>query len=247
MRPLDLALHGVTLSCSVALAAGLWSVSRRERPPAPAPAVSAPSPSPILVEELRQLQDAVGSLRLEIAQLREERGGQTARPLEVPATPAHPGTEPAAAWQAALADPGVQEKLQAVLTARLAADRAAESARRDERRREDGQRWADRRLEEFAQKAGLNDTQKGMLGGLSAEFWQQLAQLHAQVREKALTPEQARESATRAYDELDRKGQAALTADQYAQYRESMKRLQDMATRWGIPGESGSRRDRPGR
>lgn len=241
MRPLDLALHGLALSCSVALAAGLWSVSRREPPPAGVPVVAVAEPSPILAGKLRHLQDAVASLRLEIAQLREECGGKKALIPEVPATPAPSGMAHATAWQAALDDPKVQEKLQAVVAARIQADRDAESRQRAERWREEGQRRAERRLDEFSQKAGLNDTQKGMLNKLFAEFRQQTDPLRAQVREKTLTPEQARESATRACDEMDRKVQAALTTDQYTQIQEAYKHLLDRATRLELPGQSGGR------
>ncbi len=244
MRALDLALHGLALSCSVALAAGLWSVSRREPPRAGIPAAAVPAPSPILAEELGQLQDDVASLRLEVAQLREARDAPSAGLPEVLPTPAPAGTDPAAAWQVALDDPKVQEKLQAVVTARLEADREEESRKRAEHWREEAQRRADRLMDEFSRKAGLNDTQKKMLSELSTGFRQQNDQLRAQVRERTITPDQAKETSTRAYDEMDRKVQAALTTDQYAQFQQAFKPLFDMAAYWGSPGDPGSRRGR---
>ena len=244
MKPLDLSLHGLSLSCSVALAAGLWSVSRSEAPLAAAPVAAAPAPSPVLTGELRQLQDAVASLRLEVAQLRETRDGTAAPVPEASAAATIPGTESTAALQTALDDPKVQEKLQAIVTARLEADREAESRQRAERWREEEQRRAEQRLDAFARKAGLNDAQKAMLGKLASDFHKQADTLRAQVREKALTPEQAKEAGLRAFDEMDKQVQSALSADQYAQYQDSLKRLREMAMHWVPSGDAGGRRGR---
>ena len=114
---------------------------------------------------------------------------------------------------------------------RLQADRDAAAKQRDELRQERGQRRQDRQLDEFTRKAGLNDAQKERLARISTDFRERLGalrtQVRDQVRQKALTPEQAKASLQQAFDALDAQVQPVLTPEQFKQYQEMQQPMRE--------------------
>ena len=235
MRPLETALHGVTLACCVALGAGLWDLSHREPPPPAKPAVSE--------ADLQALSREVADLRREISDLHRESEVSSAH-AEVPraVTPAPGPALPAApAVMAALDNPEVQSRIQAVVESKLEADRKA----RDEQRQERGREFVDQRLEEFTEEAGLNDSQKGPFLGLMKESREHLDSVRGKVRAKELTRDQARDDLKRYQADLDLRIQPLLTAEQFKQYQDWVQPFRNFALR-GVGGgeDRRPRRDR---
>ena len=230
MRPLEIALHGATLASCVALGAGLWSVSQRETPPPPAPSVSE--------ADLQALSREVAGLKREIADFRQP---YESLPLRaVTPAPGAPGTAEPAAVMAALEDPKVQERIQALLETRLEAERKE----RQDRWQERGREFVEQRVKAFEEKAGMNDSQKILFSDMMKEVTEHLDAVRAKVRAKELTRDQAQEDLTRFYADLDLRVQAVMTADQFKQYQEWSQPFRDMAARGGFGGEDTGRRRR---
>lgn len=235
MRPLELTLHGVSLACTVAVGAGLWTVARREPPappPSPAPA-AAPAPSPRMEGEIKDFRSALDSVQLEVKELREDRERLKAQLAEARASLAQPPAA-GAAPTLALEDPKVQEKIESLVEARMEAARVE----REGRWREAGPRMMTNRLGE---RLGLNDAQKEVVGKAFEDMGKEFEKLRGQVREKALTPEQGRAGLQRLFQDIDAKLQVTMTADQFKQFQEMAQPLREM-TMQGAFSEGGGRR-----
>lgn len=238
MRPLETALHGVSLAACVALGAGVWSLSQREAPAPPPPAVTEAN--------LQSVSREVAELRREIGDLRralDERPQESSAPRTASVSPASaraPESAPSAALVAALEDPKVQERIQAVVDARL----EEEQKDRETRMRDRGREFVQERVKAFEEKAGLNDPQKELFGKLMAEASTHLDAVRGQVRDRKLTRDQARDDLKRWYAEMDVRVQATMTADQFKQYQEWSQPMRDLSMRNGWGGLGGNDRGR---
>ncbi len=251
MKSLEIVLHAASLSCCIALGAGVWTLNARltDRTALSQPSIQSVQPAQPPAPELAAALREVSSLRREVAELREahvaavpERAPETSTRSAAPS--AHPsGPAPTAvALQAALAsDPGVRKQVQDLVEAQLKAEREEEEKARDERRQEDAKRWLDRRVDDLAKDLGLNDLQKGELARVTTDLGKRFDELKVKVRAKELTPDQAKAGIEMSYAEMEMRLQAVLSPDQYKQYVEKTRRFRETTLRNGF-SEGGGRR-----
>lgn len=206
MRPVEIALHTVSLGAALLLTAGFWSLRTQASPQVPAvpPTRIEARPDPRVAELGREVE----SLRLRLAEL------EAARP--VPASSVAPAAEAGDAVMAALDRPEVQEKLK-----RLAGPSTH-------------YQWADHRslwgrggVEEMMK--GLNEAQRDGTGKAIAESRERIGDVARRVHGKELTKEQGKDEIARIRAETDARVMALLSAEQYAAYQEHIAPMRKMA------------------
>lgn len=240
VKPLNLGLHAISLTCIVTLGVGLFVVSRQEPllPPPPAGAASArPDGSWKLEADLRKLQSDLDSVRTQMADLQSDRDALKARLETLRSAPASvEAPASAATLAAAFEDPKVKERLAAMVKERLEADREAQRGQW----REGGRQMMDGRIQAFYDRLGVNEQQKAGLTKLSGDFRDRFEALRAQVQDKKLTPDQARDLLRRAIEETDPQLQSLLTPEQYTQYMKEAQPIRDMMIRYAFSEGGGT-------
>jgi len=233
MRPLDLALHGLSLACCVALGAGFWELRQGAPPPSPISPAAAPAAVSRPDAELGRLSSGLESLRAEVVQLRQDRADLETRLAQARPSSGGPAGLGGSALvgQMAFDDPQVQARIQAIVEAKLTADRLEEEKLREERRQKVEEQLESRRVEGIAQQLRLDDTQKEALIKLLKEHRQKSETLRKEVREKKITLEEGRATLERTYAEMDAKIQTFMTAEQYKQFQEFSQPLRNWALR----------------
>lgn len=236
MRPADLALHGVSLACCLALGAGLVSVSRREPRPA-ASAVPVPSKEVGHLEDrVRALSAELGALRESLVQAQADREalrGEVAdlRAAPAPAPAPAPGTLSAPSLAIALEDPGVEEKLSAAVDRALGRREEARQARAQEA----GRKREEARFDRLGQELGLNEAQKVELRRILDEARTRRDSLRQAARTGKLPRKEARGQMERDFAETDARAQAVLTMEQFQRLQEISAPSRKRALR-GLPG-----------
>ena len=233
MKPLEIALHAAALGGCTLLGAGFWTLSQPKEPgPATNAPVVAPSRSAEAEAEVRTLAREVEALRLEMAQMRQERAARPAVALVAPAggPDAATGQTPAATLQA-LEDPAVQEKLQALMD--------DHQRQQWDARRQEGGRQMDRQTQRLASELKLNDSQAPLFTDLMGKVRTHYDDLRKQVREKALTTDQAKSDLQAYYAQTDIQAQAFMSPDQFKQYQEIVQPFREMSITWGFDGHRG--------
>lgn len=232
MRPLELGLHAASLTCTVALGAGLYVVSHQRPAPLPPPPAAASlrnEGAERLEADVRRLQNDLDSLRLRLDETQGDRDALRTKVEDLQAVSARaPEAPPAPTPQsvaAALDDPKVKEKLREVVTEGF----------RERRNREQGPEAAkereQRRLDRLSEELALNEAQKTQMGALLGETRAKLDGLRDAVRQKTLTREQAKEQLARTYAETDARAQAILTMEQFQKFQEVSADYRDRTMR----------------
>lgn len=213
MNKLQAALHTLSLALCVALAAAVWALSERPTPaPAASPASSSsgqppaariPKRDPADADRLTRLEEEISALK---ARLGRSPASQPTAPSAASA-PAADAASSATAVLAALEDPKVQARLQALSQAQMEEDFDM--------------------TRQLFKGLTLTEAQREGMHKLFEKSMMEVDAVFQRMRREKLTPDQAKLALDQQRLEADKQALALLGTDLYQAYQERIKPLRE--------------------